>query len=318
MIHPHENFKDFEDAGKKVLEYLHQHLGFNLWMITRTEGNDWIVLQTKDHGYGVKPGQVFKWDDSYCSQMVLGKTPCIAPNSEEIPLYAQAGINKLVDIKAYIGQPLLNEDGTLFGTLCAIDPSPQPQNIEAYRDLLEVFSLLLSRILQNELKINEQKRVSEKFEMDSLTDHLTGTFNRRAWDNLLALEENRCKIYGHPTTIIIIDLNNLKDINDQFGHAEGDLLIQKTAHILKKSVRSGDLVARLGGDEFGILNIEMNLDNTQKLVNRILTSFEQAGITAAIGFSVREPHKNLQQTLTEADQKMYEHKLKVKTNNTDH
>ncbi|KCY66332.1 hypothetical protein J714_4215, partial [Acinetobacter baumannii 756476] len=50
----YENFRDFEDAGKAILEYLHNHLVFNLWMITCTEGNDWIVLQAKDSGYGVK------------------------------------------------------------------------------------------------------------------------------------------------------------------------------------------------------------------------------------------------------------------------
>lgn len=313
MIFPHENLKNFKDAGKKILEYLHNHLGFSLWMITRTEGNDWIILQTEDHGYGVKSGQVFNWDDSYCSQMVLGNGPRIAPDSEEIPVYAKAGINKFVDIKAYIGQPLFNEDGSLFGTLCAIDPLPQPQSIESASDLLELFSLLLSRILQNELKLNEQKRVSEKFQMDSLTDHLTGIFNRRAWDNLLDLEENRCKIYGHPTTIIIIDLNDLKYVNDKFGHSEGDRIIQKTAQILKKSVRTGDLVARLGGDEFGILNIETNLENTQKLANRILESFQKVGINAAIGIAVREPDKSLQQTLIEADKQMYKNKLKIKS-----
>ncbi len=157
----YENFRDFEDAGKAILEYLHNHLGFNLWMITRTEGNDWIVLQAKDSGYGVKAGQVFNWADSYCSKMVLGKGPRIAHDSKKIPLYEEAGINKVVDINAYIGQPLLNEDGSVFGTLCAIDPSVQPKSIEQYSDLLELFSLLLSRILQNEIKINEQKELAK-------------------------------------------------------------------------------------------------------------------------------------------------------------
>ena len=290
----YENFRDFEDAGKAILEYLHNHLGFNLWMITRTEGNDWIVLQAKDSGYGVKAGQVFNWTDSYCSKMVLGKGPRIAHDSKKIPLYKEAGINKVVDINAYIGQPLLNEDGSVFGTLCAIDPSVQPKSIEQYSDLLELFSLLLSRILQNEIKINEQKRISEKLEMESLTDHLTGAFNRRAWDKLLDLEESRCKIYGHSTTIIVIDLNDLKYINDKFGHLKGDQMIQETVQIIKRTVRSNDLVARLGGDEFGILNIETNLENTQKLANRISESLKQAGINAAIGVAARQPGTDLQ------------------------
>lgn len=54
-------FKDFESASKAILDFLHKRLGFDLWMITRREGDDWIILQTEDHGYGVKPGSVLKW-----------------------------------------------------------------------------------------------------------------------------------------------------------------------------------------------------------------------------------------------------------------
>src|SRR5690606_39291468 len=85
----HAGFKSFEEAGQTVLKYLHTRFGFNLWMITRTEGDDWIVLQSEDNGYGIKPGQVFRWADSFCSQMVQGKAPRIAPYSPAIPLYRQ-------------------------------------------------------------------------------------------------------------------------------------------------------------------------------------------------------------------------------------
>ena len=54
-------FANFETAGQAVLGFLHERLGFNLWMITPTEGKDWIVLQSEDHGYDIKPGQVFRW-----------------------------------------------------------------------------------------------------------------------------------------------------------------------------------------------------------------------------------------------------------------
>ena len=71
-------YTDFESASRAVLAFLHDRLGFDLWMVTRTEGDDWIVLQSEDHGYGVKDGTVFRWADSFFSQMVLGRGPCIA------------------------------------------------------------------------------------------------------------------------------------------------------------------------------------------------------------------------------------------------
>ena len=122
-------FKNFHDAGQAVLHFLRQKFGFDLWMITRVEGNDWIVLQAEDHGYDVKPGRVFNWADSFCSHMVQGHAPRIAPRSEDVPLYASAPIAQQVNIKAYIGQPLVKEDGSLFGTLCAIDPEPKSEKI---------------------------------------------------------------------------------------------------------------------------------------------------------------------------------------------
>ena len=306
-------FKNFEEAGQAVLKFLYQKFGFNLWMITRTEGDDWIVLQSEDNGYNVQPGQVFRWADSFCSHMVQGKAPRIAPRSEDIPLYVNAPIAKQVEIKAYIGQPLTKEDGSLFGTLCAIDPKPQSEAITKEAGLIDLLGQMLSYILQGELREVEQIRQRERFKEEALNDSLTGLFNRRAWDNLISLEEERCKRYGHPTAILMIDLNNLKTVNDSLGHTAGDELIQKAATALKGCVRSNDIVARLGGDEFAILSIENNQINAENLVNRVLQVFAEANISAAIGLAMRNPLNGLLKALQEADEKMYAHKKKIKS-----
>lgn len=301
-------FKKFEEAGQIVLKFLYQRFGFNLWMITRAEGEDWIVLQSEANGYNVKPGQVFRWADSFCSHMVKGKAPTIAPRSEDIPLYASAPINKLVAIKAYIGQPLTNEDGSLFGTLCAIDPQPKSEAILKDAGLVEVLAKMLSYTLQAELREVEHLRKLERIEFESLTDVLTGLFNRRAWDKLVHLEEERCKRYGHPTAVLMIDLNDLKVTNDTFGHFAGDELIQKAASTLKKCIRTNDILARLGGDEFAILSIENNKEGAEVLLERILQAFEEANISTAIGLAMRNPTHGIFRAIREADKKMYEHK----------
>lgn len=301
-------FKKFEEAGQIVLKFLYQRFGFNLWMITRAEGEDWIVLQSEANGYNVKPGQVFRWADSFCSHMVKGKAPTIAPRSEDIPLYASAPINKLVAIKAYIGQPLTNEDGSLFGTLCAIDPQPKSETILKDAGLVEVLGKMLSYTLQAELREVEHLRKLERIEFESLTDVLTGLFNRRAWDKLVHLEEERCKRYGHPTAVLMIDLNDLKVTNDTFGHFAGDELIQKAASTLKKCIRTNDILARLGGDEFAILSIENNKEGAEVLLERILQAFDEANISTAIGLAMRNPTHGIFRAIREADKKMYEHK----------
>lgn len=301
-------YQNFESAGKAVLRFLHQRLGFALWMITRTEGDDWIVLQSEDHGYHVKPGQVFKWSDSFCSHMVQGLTPQIAPHSDDVELYASAPIGKQVPIKAYIGFPLVKEDGSLFGTLCAIDPCAQSETLYQEQGLIEVLSNLLSMILQNELRETQSARQLERLQVEALTDGLTGLYNWRGWDRLLKAEEERSRRHGHYSAIYIIDLDGLKEVNDQCGHAAGDELIKQAAQGLKGAIRSNDTLARLGGDEFGILSVEINNETAKQLFQRIEQALEQSGVQASMGYAIRHPSTGLKQAVIQADQQMYFHK----------
>jgi diguanylate cyclase len=140
-------FDDFEAAAQAVLELLHSRLPFDLWMVTRVDGDDWIVLVAEDHGYRVEPGTIFVWTESFCHRMVRGDGPCVAPRSDIVLPYAAAAIGRRIKIGAYMGAPLVRADGSLFGTLCAIHPTAQPESILAEQDLLELFAALLSTLL---------------------------------------------------------------------------------------------------------------------------------------------------------------------------
>jgi diguanylate cyclase len=111
-------FENFAEANRAILTYLHQRLGFALWMVTRVEGNDWIMLQVEDNGYGVEEGTVLSWADSFCSQMVQGLGPRIAPCAEDIPAYVAAPIKQQLPISAYIGVPLIRKNGSYLSYQC--------------------------------------------------------------------------------------------------------------------------------------------------------------------------------------------------------
>ena len=296
---------DFAAAAQTVLDFLHQRLSFGLWMVTRTEGDDWIVLQAEDHGYGVKAGSVFPWADSFCSQMVLGRGPCIAPRSAEIPAYAAAPIGRQVAIGAYVGVPLRREDGSLFGTLCAIDPAPQPAAITAELPLIQLLARLLCSILEADLKAAEQTRRAERAQVESLTDALTGVYNRRGWDQLVAAEESRCRRYGHPACVLSIDLDGLKNVNDTEGHARGDELICRAAQAVRRAVRDQDVVARIGGDEFAVLGTECDADGADRLRARLGAALTAANVEASLGIALRHPSLGLNHAMEEADKHMY-------------
>jgi diguanylate cyclase len=312
-------YQDFETASREMLEFLHQRLGFELWMVTRTQGNDWIVLQSEDHGYGVKPGTVFNWADSFCSHMVKNKGPRVAPSSDKVPLYAAAPIAKQVPIKAYIGVPLVKSDGTLSGTLCAMDPTSQPNSIAQEQGLVEMCGNLLSTILQLELKANDEARRAERLEVEALVDPLTRLYNRRGWDRLLLAEEERCRRHGSPASVVVIDLNDMKRVNDTKGHAAGDEYLVRAGTVLRQIARTTDVVARLGGDEFGILSVECDRAGGEVMMQRLRAGLDQAQVKASMGLAVRNPaNGGLKLAWTTADENMYEEKRAQDAGGTAH
>jgi diguanylate cyclase len=301
-------FDNFEAASRAVLAFLHQRLGFNLWMMTRTSGDDWIVLQVEDHGYNVSEGTVLRWTDSFCSQMVKGYGPRVAPNAQEIEVYAAAPIGQQVTIGAYIGVPIQTPSGQLFGTLCAIDPEPQVIDLQTELPLVELLAQLLGSILAADLAAVEQSRLLELMRTDCMTDQLTGLYNRRAWEQAIELEEARARRYGTPYCIFIADLDGLKDVNDTQGHAEGDLLLKRAAECLQMAVRKCDLTARLGGDEFGVLAIDCARESSIYLLDRLRQTFDNAKIEVSIGMAMRDSIGGILGALRTADLNMYRNK----------
>ncbi len=303
---------DFTSTVNDVIRYLHKRFGFKLWMVTCVEGNDWIVLYAENHGYKVAQGDVFRWADSFCSRMVKGLGPCVAPSSAAIAEYASAPIGQQLEIGAYIGMPLYRSDGELFGTLCAIDPNPQPKGIVDEEETIKMFARLLNSLLNKELSLLQEQRRAERAEFDSERDALTGLFNRRGWDKLLAVEESRCQRYGSSACVISIDLDDLKKTNDSLGHDAGDQLLIDAGKSLLESARPSDIVARIGGDEFLLLALECDVEGATKLVKRVVDNFQLKGIAASVGFELRRPDGDLYTARKESDRKMYEAKRNQK------
>lgn len=294
-------FDNFEVAGQAVLKFLHDRLGFELWMITRTEGEDWIVLQAEDHGYDIKPGQVLRWADSFCCHMVQGLTPRIAPCSDQVKLYAAAPIAQQINIKSYIGYPLLNESGKLFGTLCAIDPQPMPDSLMQEQKLVELLGGLLSLTLQNELKLAEHSRYLERLQAESCIDDLTQLYNERGWEKLLQAEEERSRHYGHYCAIYMLDLNGFKEINSIYGRATGDALLQRTAQTLKNNTGKNDIIARIGSDEFAILKINVDKKQADLFGQNLQEALERVNVNISMGCAIRHPSTTLKLVQAQAE-----------------
>ena len=315
---PADSCFDLRAAASGALAELHQRTGFDLWMITRRIGNDWIIWQINDHGYDVEVGTVLNWTDSFCYRMVSGSGPQIAPVADQVEAYACAPIKKTLQIGAYAGVPLVAGDGALLGTLCAIHPTPLPESIHQELPLITAIANLISGLLAAELTSSAASRRVEKLEAALLRDELTGLFNRRAWNTFLAAEEQRCVRLGSSVGIIVVDLDNLKQINDTQGHLAGDDYICRAAAAIQDALAlRDDYSARLGGDEFAILCIDCDAELLNDLAERIRSRLSIRQVQASVGAASRQPLQRLTEVLDQADKEMYRCKRHRAAQNSD-
>ncbi|MEB3200859.1 MAG: GGDEF domain-containing protein [Synechococcaceae cyanobacterium] len=160
--------------------------------------------------------------------------------------------------------------------------------------------VLISR--NSQLKL---RRFNQALAEESRTDGLTKVSNRRAWDEALAAAESHRQRYGDVYGLIVVDLNEFKQINDLRGHHYGDLILQKTAGALTAALRSSDLLARVGGDEFAVLITAAAVDELELVIERLQAALREAEIRASIGGAISNGSHTLEQTWQQADDNMY-------------
>lgn len=151
----------------------------------------------------------------------------------------------------------------------------------------------------------------------AITDDLTGFFNRRGF---LAAASQQLKLAqrDHLNVLLLFcDVDNLKAINDSFGHQEGDLVLVRAADALEETFRDSDLLARLGGDEFAILAWEASIPNLQIMLSRLARNLDRVNseesrykLSLSVGVAKYDPQSPvpLGELMARADQDMYKHK----------
>ncbi|MGB3615527.1 MAG: diguanylate cyclase [Elainellaceae cyanobacterium] len=278
---------NFDDTAREMLALLRERLPFDLWMITRVEGDDWIVLYANDQSYGVSDGDVFRWTDSFCYRMVSDGTLRVVPDCKADLVYADAPIGQQIPIGAYIGIPLLHDDNRLFGTLCAIHPTPLPDSIVDELPLIEILAKMLSIILGVCLEMSSQARNRDQSSANYLKDDATGLYSLSGWEQLLDSEGKRCRLYGHPACIISVHLNDLGQVYSDRGPVEGERYLVRLAQIVQSTARKQDIVARVGNDTFAILVIESTLAEGTTFLERLKLYLRLAQLNASTAIAVR-------------------------------
>ncbi|MBV1852870.1 bifunctional diguanylate cyclase/phosphohydrolase [Catellatospora tritici] len=125
---------------------------------------------------------------------------------------------------------------------------------ELSRVTLGVTLLLLVGLLVRQVGASrERTRVAERLRSEAITDSLTDLYNRRHFEEMLVVEAASAVRHGTPLSVVLLDLDHFKEVNDTYGHATGDAVLAEVALLLRRSVRAGDLICRYGGEEFACL-----------------------------------------------------------------
>ncbi|MCK4422101.1 PAS domain S-box protein [candidate division WOR-3 bacterium] len=170
--------------------------------------------------------------------------------------------------------------------------------------------------------ITERKKTEEELEAISLKDDLTGLYNRRGF---FLFAEHHMRIANRTNrkfSLVIADLDELKQINDTFGHREGDLALIETVKVLKETFRESDVIARIGGDEFAIIVVEVSQDADEILTTRLQENLQTTDskanrrykLSISIGIACYEPRcpRSIDELMNQADRLMYKQKRSKK------
>lgn len=178
------------------------------------------------------------------------------------------------------------------------------------------------RAIETLVDLSDKRQLEDELRRLSVTDDLTGLYNQRFFYVTLAREVESSRRYGHPLSLLLLDLDHFKNYNDSYGHLEGDKVLSACAKAVQGQVRATDLACRYGGEEFVVLLPHTPLDEAMKVAERVRSAVERleffpmqpgkglttASMTVSIGVALRRGPQNGQDLVRRADHAMYEAK----------
>jgi diguanylate cyclase (GGDEF)-like protein len=243
-------------------------------------------------------------DVSFCSHAIL---------SDDITVIGDAALDERFSsnpqvtgapyVRFYAGCPIKGESGFNLGTLCVLDMKPRAFGAED-RALLKD----LAAMVEQELSAVRLATI----------DDLTKLSNRRGFEALAQHALGLCKRVSRPASLLYFDLDKFKQINDRFGHAEGDTALINFASLLAGNFRESDVIGRLGGDEFAVFLTNTALAGTQPVLGHFENAVQkfnqhgqrQYGLHYSVGAVEFDPaaHQTIGDLMQSADALMYERK----------
>jgi diguanylate cyclase (GGDEF)-like protein len=245
-------------------------------------------------------------------------------------------LNELADLYRFtlavsqgdLEQPLTAR-GSLAGSLKTLDAALRhltwqtqrvaagdfTQRVDFMGEFSEAFNSMVVALDKARTELDERNELlraqAAKLEELATTDVLTGTFNRRKFNELILAEIERVRRYGHPLSLLVVDIDHFKRTNDAHGHEAGDEVLIVLAGLIRAGIRATDSLARWGGEEFVVLSPEVSVEEAAGLAERLRSAagtykYSFVGrVTASIGVAQHRVGETPDELFARADEALY-------------
>ena len=305
---------DWQDIIDLMAQIIHVPAGL-IMRLTEGELEVFVSSKTEGNPYIVGEKEIMKDSGLYCETVISTNKMLKVPNALTDDDWKNNPDVKL-NMISYLGFPILWPDGKPFGTICVLDEKENHYNSQ-YISLIQKFK----RFIETQLELIDKRDQLVKL---AEIDPLTSIYNRRAFFAKAEIELNRSIRYKHSLSIVLFDIDNLKEINDTYGHQMGDEVSITFARTVSSLIRESDIFGRYGGDEYIALLCETDSEAARITAERIRNEIAQtvvtcsgnatAKFTVSIGIVSLSDDLKLSELIRRADIALYESKKKNKTN----
>lgn len=250
---------------------------------------------------------------SLCARVILSKRLLVIPNTLADSEYAcMQVVTQAPFVRFYAGAPLIDNQGNVIGTLCVMDTQPREALTPQQTDGLLALARQIIELLKLRRNVEYLKTSEKRLRSLSITDDLTGLYNRRAFINYFKSELARAQRYQSRFSILVVDIDHFKLINDRFGHSTGDQVLIDVANCLSTNTRGSDLCARYGGEEFVVLLMEIGAQKAFQLAERyrglVETKCREYSVTVSIGVAQYQKGDSVTSCFDRADRSLLQAK----------
>lgn len=258
----------FKDLFEVLLTEIKEQFNIPFVWLSLIKNSDTLVLIDSMHRLdNFKKSSINIIEKNLFFALIGNQTEPVLANKELKPYFKLLPEGKNYLIKSLAIAPIMM-DGEIIGSLNHADASENRFHPDMDTFLLEQLAAKVSLCLSN-------VTAHEKLEFLAYHDPLTGLLNRRVMETALKREAGRAERYKMPLSVVFLDLDYFKTVNDKFGHETGDKLLVHLARNLEKKSRETDIVARFAGDEFVIILPETDGRQAEALMNRIKLHLDQ-------------------------------------------